>query len=123
MSSKPALKYSYLYAIASVFIGPALVFFSSKHPSGWDCYDSSWYVDGAKTIPVAQRELIYQHDARFMAPVATIMTILGILLLCNVLYRAAKAKQLLQAIVPATLIVFMLLGYGMIIAVATSGWC
>jgi hypothetical protein len=118
---KRAVKLAYIYSAASVIIGPALVIFSgSRHPSGWDCSDSSW--DGTNT-PIAVREAIYEHNAQFMVIGAYIMIALGLFLLAYLLYGTARDKKLGKVISPAFWILFMLAGYGMIVLVASSSWC
>lgn len=118
---KQALRLSYIYSAASVIIGPALVFYSSgKHPSGWDCSDSSW--DGSNTT-LAMREAIYDHNAGFMIIGAYFMLAIGVGILGYLIYNASKHKQLRIAIAPALLMLFMFLGYLTIITIASSPWC
>ena len=116
---KQAIKLAYIYVITSVLIGPAIVFNASgKHPSGWDCYDPTW-----GSTPVTSREAFYEHTARFMTPVASVMIALGLSVLMYLFYVASKNKSLRQIIAPALLILIMFVGYGLIIAIASSGWC
>jgi hypothetical protein len=118
---KRSIKLSYLYSIVSVIIGPAIVLLSSsKHPSGFDCADLSW--DGTGT-PIVNRKALYDHAARFMIPAATIMIAIGALVLGYLIYDSIKNKRFKDTITPAFLILFMLFGYWLVIAIASSPWC
>jgi hypothetical protein len=115
------VKIAYIYSAASVVIGPAAVMFSSsRHPSGFDCSDPTW--DGTHTS-IADREAIYDHAARFMVSTAHIMLVLGASILAYLLYSSIKSNHVKEAVIPALWIFFMLFGYWLIIDVASSGWC
>lgn len=115
---------SYLYSAASVFIGPALGILGSRHPSGWDCDDGYWYTEGmVQFVPMKDREAVYDHYALPMAIGAWLMLVLGVTILGWMLYHSAKNKKLLASILPAFLMIFMLLGYATILALAASPWC
>jgi hypothetical protein len=120
---KRALRLSYIYSAASVFIGPALVFFSSsRRSSGWDCSDPAW--DGTNTS-LAAREVIYDHNARFMVIGAYVMLVIGTGILAYLLYTAYKNKQYKMVILPVFMMIFMFVGYLAIITIASasSPWC
>lgn len=116
---KRAIKLAYIYVLTSVVVGPALVFTaSSNDPSGWDCGDSSWGM-----TPIASREAFYEHAARFMKPIASLMIVLGVGLLAYLLLTAIKNKSLKRIILPTLLILIMFAGYGLLISVVSASWC
>jgi Ca2+/Na+ antiporter len=119
---KEPIKLAYIYSAASVIIGPGLVIFSgSRHPSGWDCSDSSWDITNT---PIAAREAIYEHNARFMVAGAYIALVLGMTLLIYLFYDALKNKKISKVILPAIIMLFMMVGYFLIIPIGSSHtWC
>ncbi len=121
---KKLLGLSYIYSAASIFIGPALVFFSSsRHPSGWDCSDPSWGQDGTAFIPLEAREVIYDKNAQFMVMGAYIMLAIGIGIASYIIYVAVVNKQFKSVILPLFLMTLMFLGYFAIIAIGSLPWC
>jgi hypothetical protein len=116
---KRAIKLAYAYVFSSILIGPALVFTaSSRNQSGWDCSDPTW-----GGTPIAAREAFYEHAARFMTPIASLMIVIGLGVLIYLFYVASKNKHLRLVIVPVLLIFIMFIGYSLIISVASSSWC
>lgn len=114
-----SIKYAKIYAIASVFIGPAIVFLlSGNHPSGWDCTDSTW----SDNISIIEREAIYEHGSRLMGPAAIVMLLVGAVLFATLVYLGEK-KRTTKTMFSACLVLIMMLGYGSIILLATSRWC
>lgn len=114
------LKYAKAYAIASIFIGPFIVFFlGSSHPSGWDCADPSW----GNSVSLAEREAIYEQGSRLMGPAAILMLLVGVLILSALFFYTMRSRAISKAILPSLLVLLMMLGYGLIILLATSSWC
>lgn len=113
------IKFAKIYSIASVFIGPAIVLLlGGNHPSGWDCTDFSW----SNEISITEREAIYENGSRFMGPAAIVMLIIGVILLAALIYFGVKNKTL-RALPLSLITTVMLLGYVLILLIATTSWC
>lgn len=119
---KRIVKLSYLYSLASVFIGPAIVFLL-PWPKNGGCYDYSWGVGDVHRTPLPLIEALYGHGAGQEAWLATILALLGICLFGCMLYAGYKTGRLYSAVAPAMIIVAMIYGYSVILSIAASRWC
>lgn len=96
----------YTYAIASLFIGPAIlnVAESVGTTAYLDCSDSSF--DG---IGYAQRDALISKSTEFVATSAQIMLIVSVLICLLTLFM--HRKRLIKAVTPILAVIFVSLGY------------
>lgn len=106
-----AERIAYLYAAASVFLGPLIAFGLGGHRSGFDCTDGSW-----GDLPMADRHAIYVDLKARVMPATIFMVIVGGL----VLVWLARSHRGWRSVPAALLCVFMLCGYGFILLMATA---
>jgi hypothetical protein len=104
------------YALASVFIGPFIVFGLGGHVSGFDCSDLSW---GDATL--AERDAVYQGLRSDVVLATVLMLVVGLaIIVALVIQRAHITKPRLLVLVTA--VVTMMAGYASILALSNWLW-
>jgi hypothetical protein len=111
---KKLSKVSYIYVGGSVFLGPAIPVASELlFPKKLACFDAEPGIQYyAENLHQYQKAFVFQTIC------ASIMIVVGLVLLARLArtFRKDKNKSYLAHI---SMIIFMLLGYGLIVALAT----
>ncbi len=96
----------YIYAIASLFIGPVILNIAESvgTPAYLDCSDSSF--DGVSNV---QRDMLIGQSTQFVATSAQIMLIASLMVCLLTLY--INRKRLRRAINPILAVTIVSLGY------------